>query len=107
MGRSGELLKVWLKIFQQIDDSGFNHVLAILQNMVFWSVLRAFYPQEIPKIRKKCIFSAFLGYKLDAPISSFQGPRVCYLTQATKGESVVAANTMLTFVAFARSHRDA
>ena len=46
MGRSGELLKFWLKIFQQIDDSGFNHVLAISQNMDIRSVLRVFYFQK-------------------------------------------------------------
>ena len=49
MGRSGELLQFWLKIFQQIDDSGFSRVLAILQNMDFWSILRVCYPQKNPK----------------------------------------------------------
>ena len=68
MGRSGELLKFWLKIFQQIDDSGFSRVLAILQNMDFWSILKVFYPQKIIKFKEKYIFSAFLGYNIDAPI---------------------------------------
>ena len=35
MGHSVELLKFRLKIFQQIDDSGFNRVLAISQNLDF------------------------------------------------------------------------
>ena len=48
MGRSGELLKFWLKIFQQIDDSGFNRVHIFSQNLDFWTILMVFYPQKNP-----------------------------------------------------------
>ena len=50
MDHSVELLKFWLKIFQQIDDSGFNRVPISSQNLDFWSVSRVFYFQKNPDV---------------------------------------------------------